>query len=58
MIKIKRGLGCRAFYVSLKLVSDRSKLVQPYLDPSNYVEPDTADRFIISYLLLQIITLN
>jgi hypothetical protein len=58
MIKIKKNLGCKAYYVSLKFILDRSKLTEPYLDPSNYVEPDTADRFIVSYLLLQIITLN
>ena len=42
----------------MKFEKDLSKITVPYVDPSEHVDPDTAERFIISYLLLQIITLS
>ena len=42
--------------IEMKRKTDRH--LEMYFDPSNYVDPDSADRFNISYLLLQILTLN
>ena len=50
--------GNNARYISLKFEKYPSEIRFPYVDPSNYIDPNTAEIFINCYLLLQIITLS